>query len=83
MTAKKVEKIVQLKPAFAKDGTVTAANSSSISDGAAAMILMKESKANALGLQPKARIVGHATFPSNQELFLLPLQLALFKNFLI
>lgn len=57
----KPEKIPSLKPAFAKDGTITAANSSSISDGASALVLMKESKANALGLQPLARIVGHAT----------------------
>lgn len=57
----KPEKIPGLKPAFAKDGSITAANSSSISDGASALVLMKESKAKALGLQPLARIVGHAT----------------------
>ena len=57
----KVEKIPQLKPAFAKDGTVTAANASSISDGASALVLMKASKAKALGLSPLARIVGHST----------------------
>ncbi|MEE4251681.1 MAG: acetyl-CoA C-acyltransferase [Alcanivoracaceae bacterium] len=56
-----VEKIPQLKPAFAKDGTVTAANASSISDGASALVLMKQSKADALGLKPLARIVGHST----------------------
>ena len=56
-----VDKIPQLKPAFAKDGTVTAANASSISDGASALVLMKQSKANALGLKPLARIVGHST----------------------
>jgi acetyl-CoA C-acetyltransferase len=56
-----VDKIPQLKPAFAKDGTVTAANSSSISDGASALVLMKQSKADALGLAPLARIVGHST----------------------
>ena len=55
------EKIPTLKPAFAKDGTITAANASSISDGASALVLMKESKARELGLQPLARIVGHAT----------------------
>jgi acetyl-CoA C-acetyltransferase len=55
------DKIPNLKPAFAKDGTITAANASSISDGASALVLMKESKARELGLQPLARIVGHAT----------------------
>jgi len=54
-------KIPKLKPAFAKDGTVTAANSSSISDGAAALILMKASEAEKRGLTPHARIVAHAT----------------------
>lgn len=56
-----VEKIPQLKPAFAKDGTVTAANSSSISDGAAAMILMSEAEAEKRGLQPIARLIAHRT----------------------
>jgi len=55
------EKIPTLKPAFRKDGTVTAANSSSISDGAAAMVLMRRSTAEQLGLKPLAVIVGHAT----------------------
>jgi acetyl-CoA C-acetyltransferase len=55
------DKIPSLKPAFSKDGTITAANASSISDGASALVLMKESKARALGLSPLARIVGHAT----------------------
>jgi len=54
------EKIPTLKPAFKKDGTVTAANSSSISDGAAAMVLMRESTAQKLGATPLARIVGHS-----------------------
>lgn len=54
------EKIPNLKPAFKKDGTVTAANSSSISDGAAAMVLMRESTAKKLGVIPLARIVGHS-----------------------
>ena len=56
-----VERIPQLKPAFRPDGTVTAANSSSISDGAAAMVLMTEHEAERRGLVPLARIVGHAT----------------------
>lgn len=56
-----IEKIPTLKPAFRKDGTVTAANSSSISDGAAAMVLMRRSTANKLGVKPVAVIVGHAT----------------------
>jgi len=55
------EKIPGLRPAFAKDGTITAANSSSISDGAAALVLMRESDAKARGLKPLARVVGHAT----------------------
>jgi len=55
------EKIPQLKPAFRKDGTVTAANSSSISDGAAALVLMRRSTALARGLQPLASIIGHTT----------------------
>ena len=55
------EKIPTLKPAFKKDGTITAAASSSINDGAAAVVLMTESKAKALGLKPLARIVSYAT----------------------
>ncbi|MFO1302396.1 MAG: acetyl-CoA C-acetyltransferase [Burkholderiales bacterium] len=55
------EKIPTLKPAFRKDGTVTAANSSSISDGAAALVLMRRSHAERLGLRPLAVIVAHAT----------------------
>jgi acetyl-CoA C-acetyltransferase len=55
------EKIPQLRPAFRKDGTVTAANSSSISDGAAALVLMRLSEANRRGLSVRARIVAHAT----------------------
>jgi len=57
----KPEKISSLRAAFKKDGTVTAANSSSISDGAAALVVMSASKATALGLKPLARIVAHAT----------------------
>jgi len=53
-------KIPGLKPAFAKDGTITAANASSISDGAAAMVITRQSVADRLGLKPVARIVAHA-----------------------
>ena len=56
-----LEKIPTLKPAFRKDGTVTAANSSSISDGAAALVLMRRSTAEKRGLAPLATIIGHAT----------------------
>ena len=56
----KLDKIPGLKPAFKKDGTITAATSSSISDGAAALVLMRESNAARLGLTPLARIVGHS-----------------------
>ncbi|RQW29818.1 acetyl-CoA C-acyltransferase [Rhodobacteraceae bacterium CH30] len=55
------DKIATLKPAFKQDGTVTAANASSISDGAAAVVLMRQSEAMARGLTPLARIVAHAT----------------------
>ncbi|HMH18004.1 MAG TPA: acetyl-CoA C-acetyltransferase [Burkholderiales bacterium] len=55
------EKIPTLKPAFRKDGTVTAANSSSISDGAAALVMMRRSTAEKLGLAPLAVVVGHST----------------------
>jgi acetyl-CoA C-acetyltransferase len=56
-----LEKIATLKPAFRKDGTVTAANSSSISDGAAALVMMRRSTAERRGLAPLAVVVGHAT----------------------
>ena len=56
-----IEKIPQLRPAFRKDGTVTAANSSSISDGASALVLMRRSEAEKRGLTPLATIVAHAT----------------------
>jgi acetyl-CoA C-acetyltransferase len=56
-----LEKIPTLKPAFRKDGTVTAANSSSISDGAAALMMMRRSSAERRGLAPLATVVGHAT----------------------
>ncbi|HEY5799386.1 MAG TPA: acetyl-CoA C-acyltransferase, partial [Burkholderiaceae bacterium] len=57
----KLDKIPALKAAFKKDGTITAASSSSINDGAAALVLMRESTAKKLGVTPLARIVGHAT----------------------
>ncbi|WP_144098198.1 acetyl-CoA C-acyltransferase [Croceicoccus sediminis] len=56
-----VEKIPTLRPAFAKDGTVTAANSSSISDGAAALVMCRASTAQKMGMNPVARVVGHAS----------------------
>ncbi|NNJ73354.1 MAG: acetyl-CoA C-acyltransferase, partial [Enterobacterales bacterium] len=65
----KLDKIPLLKPAFAKDGTVTAANSSSISDGAAAVLLMRESTAIAKGLEPLCRIVGYTTNSRKPEDF--------------
>lgn len=55
----KIEKIAQLKPAFKKDGTITAASSSSINDGAAALVLMRESTAKKLGVKPIAKILAH------------------------
>ena len=64
-----IEKIPTLKPAFKKDGTVTPANSSSISDGAAALVLMRKSTADKLGLKPVATIVGHATHAQEPALF--------------
>jgi acetyl-CoA C-acetyltransferase len=65
----KPEKIRSLKPAFRDGGTVTPANSSSISDGAAALILMRASEAEARGLTPLAKIVGHATHAQEPHLF--------------
>ena len=65
----KLDKIPSLKPAFKKDGTITAASSSSINDGAAALVLARESTAKELGAQPMARIVGHATFAQEPEWF--------------
>ena len=64
-----IEKIPSLKPAFRKDGTVTPANSSSISDGAAALVLMRLSSADKLGLKPLAKIVGHTTHAHQPSLF--------------
>ncbi|NWK79042.1 acetyl-CoA C-acyltransferase [Aquitalea sp. LB_tupeE] len=65
----KLDKIASLKPAFRKDGTVTAANSSSISDGAAALVLMTASEAARRGLKPLARLVAHATHAQEPGLF--------------
>ena len=65
----KLDKIAGLKPAFRKDGTITAATSSSINDGAAALVLSRESTAKELGATPLARIVGHATFAQAPEWF--------------
>ncbi|MCM2293961.1 acetyl-CoA C-acyltransferase [Allorhizobium sp. BGMRC 0089] len=63
------EKIPKLRPAFRDGGTVTAANASSISDGAAALVVMRASEAERRGLAPRARIVGHATYASEPKLF--------------
>ena len=65
----KIEKIATLKPAFAKDGTVTAASSSSISDGASALVMMRAETAEKLGSKPIARIVAHATHSHQPEWF--------------
>jgi acetyl-CoA C-acetyltransferase len=64
-----LEKIPTLRPAFRKDGTVTAANSSSISDGAAALVLMRRSTAEKRGLAPIATIIGHSTHAQQPALF--------------
>ncbi|UCH47476.1 MAG: acetyl-CoA C-acetyltransferase [Betaproteobacteria bacterium] len=63
------EKIPLLKPAFRKDGTVTAANSSSISDGAAALVMMRQSTAGQLGAKSLATVIGHATHAQEPGLF--------------
>jgi acetyl-CoA C-acetyltransferase len=63
------EKIPTLKTAFAKDGTITAANASSISDGAAALVMMRTSTAEARGTAPLARVVAHATHAHEPGLF--------------
>lgn len=65
----KPEKIPTLKPAFREGGTVTAANSSSISDGAAALVMMRRSQAERRGLAPLATILGHATHSQAPSLF--------------
>jgi acetyl-CoA C-acetyltransferase len=62
-------KVPTLRPAFKKDGTVTAANASKISDGAAALVLMTAEEAGKRGLAPMARIVAHATFAQEPEWF--------------
>jgi len=63
------EKIPSLKPAFAKDGTITAANASSISDGAAALVITRQSVADRLGAKPIARIVAHAAYAAEPSKF--------------
>jgi acetyl-CoA C-acetyltransferase len=65
----KLDKIPSLKPAFKKDGAITAASSSSISDGAAALVLMRESTAARVGAKPVARIVAHAVHAQAPEWF--------------
>ena len=65
----KLDKIPTLKPAFKKDGTITAASSSSISDGAAALVMMRASTAEAQGLKPLARIVSHAVHAQEPNWF--------------
>ena len=64
-----ISKIPALKPAFKKDGTITAASSSSINDGAAALVLMSESQATSKGLKPLARIIAHSTHSQAPEWF--------------
>lgn len=64
-----IDKIPTLKPAFAKDGTITAANASSISDGAAALVMTRASAAERMGVMPVARIVGHAAHAHAPALF--------------
>ena len=64
-----IDKMAKLRPAFAKDGTITAASSSKISDGAAATVLMRESDASSRGLTPLAKIVAHATHSQEPEWF--------------
>lgn len=65
----KFDKIPTLRPAFAKDGTVTAANASSISDGAASLVLTRESVAKQRGLKPIAKILGHSSFAQESAWF--------------
>ena len=65
----RLDKIPGLKPAFKTGGTITAANASSISDGAAALVLMRESTARAMGATPIARIAGHAVFAQEPQWF--------------
>jgi acetyl-CoA C-acetyltransferase len=63
------EKFLKLRPAFAKDGTITAGNASSISDGAAAIVALSEAKVEELGVQPQAKILAYATFSREPEWF--------------
>jgi acetyl-CoA C-acetyltransferase len=65
----KTDKIPTLRPAFKKDGTITAASSSSINDGAAALVMMRESTARELGLTPIARVVAHTTHAQEPDQF--------------
>jgi len=65
----KFEKIPELRPAFTKDGTVTAANASTMNDGAAALVLMSKEKADALGIKPIAKIKGYADAEQAPEWF--------------
>ncbi|HYD96771.1 MAG TPA: acetyl-CoA C-acetyltransferase [Noviherbaspirillum sp.] len=65
----RLDKIPSLKPAFKKDGTITAASSSSINDGAAALVMMRESTAQKLGCKPIARVLGHATHSQEPNWF--------------
>jgi len=65
----RLDKIAALKPAFKMDGTITAASSSSINDGAAALVLMRESTAKELGCKPLAKIVAHASYAQEPEWF--------------
>jgi acetyl-CoA C-acetyltransferase len=65
----KLDKIRELRPAFAKDGTITAANSSSISDGASALILASQAAADRLGAKPIARMLGHSTHSQHPSEF--------------
>ncbi|MGZ8356010.1 MAG: acetyl-CoA C-acyltransferase [Telluria sp.] len=65
----KLDKIPTLRAAFKKDGTITAASSSSINDGAAALVMMRESKARELGLTVLAKVIGHATHAQEPNLF--------------
>ncbi len=65
----KLDKVPTLKPAFKKDGTITAANASSISDGAAALVLVRESTASRMNLKPLARIVAHSVHAQAPEWF--------------
>jgi acetyl-CoA C-acetyltransferase len=65
----KFDKIATLKPAFQKDGTITAANASKINDGAAAVVLMSKKKADELGVKPLVKIINFASFAKKPEMF--------------